>query len=76
MDYLAVMDLKRENPVQLPTKFTAKEGLSIPKNVSTPELAHRWKHLRSKAKHMTPRLLNVRIGLLISSNCRNRRIRK
>ena len=64
MDYLAVMDLKRENPVQLPTKFTAKEGVSISKNVSTPELAHCWKHLRSKAKHMTPRLLNVRIGLM------------
>ena len=33
-------------------------------------------HLRSIAKHMPPRLLNVRIGPLISSNCGNRRIRK
>ena len=76
MDYLAVMDLKWENPVQLPMKFIIKEELSTPKNVPTPELAHRWKHLRSIAKHMPPRLLNVRIGPLNSSNCKNRRIRK
>ena len=42
MDYLVVMDLKWENPVQLPMKFTIKEELSTPKNVPTTELAHRW----------------------------------
>ena len=57
-------------------KFTIKEELSTLKKVPTPGLAHRWKHLRSIAKHMPPRLLNVRIGLLISSDCKNRRIMK
>jgi len=32
------MDLKREDPVQLPRKFTVKEDLSTPKNVSKPQL--------------------------------------
>ena len=35
----------------------------------TPELAHRWKHLRSIAKELPTQLPNVRIGLLIGSNC-------
>ena len=71
MDYLAVMDLKWENPVQLPMKFTIKEELSTPKNVPTPEPAHLWKHLsQTHASTVTW------IGPLISSNCKNRRITK
>lgn len=62
---LAFMALKSENPVQLPTKFINKE-LSRSKNLPKPELTHRWKHLRSIAKHLPLQLLNVRIDLLIS----------
>ena len=62
---LALMALKSENPVQLPTKFINKE-LSASKNLPKPELTNRWKHLRSIAKHLPPRLINVRIDLLIS----------
>ena len=57
-------------------KITIKEELPTLKKVLTPGLAHRWPLVRSTAKHMPPRSLNVRIGLLISSNCRNRRIMK
>lgn len=62
---LAFMTLKSEIPVQLPTKFINKE-LSTSKNLPKPELTHRWKHLRSIAKHLPLQLLNVRIDLLIS----------
>lgn len=34
-----------------------------------PELAHRWKHLRSIAKELSTQLPNVKIGPLIGSNC-------
>ena len=36
---------KMRESSQRPMKFTIKEELSTPKNVPTPELAHRWKHL-------------------------------
>lgn len=62
---LALMVLKSENPVQLTTKFINKE-LSRSKTLPKPELTHRWKHLRSIAKHLPLQLLNVRIDLLIS----------
>ena len=68
MNGLIVTDLKGKNPIQLPKIFT-KEDLSTPENVPTPELAHRWKHLRSIAKELPTQLPNVRIGLLIGSNC-------
>ena len=48
---LIVTDVKGENSIQLPKIFT-KEDLSTPQNVPTPELAHRWKHLRSIAKEL------------------------
>ena len=35
----------------------------------TPELAHRWKHLRNIAKDLPPQFPDARIGLLIGSNC-------
>lgn len=62
---LAFMALKSDNPVQLTTKLIDKE-LSRSKNLPKPELTHRWKHLRSIAKHLPLQLLNVRIDLLIS----------
>ena len=67
MDYLAVMDLKWENPVQLPMNFPHPKTCQ---RLSSPIVGN------ISAKHMLPRLLNVRIGQLISSNCKNRRIRK
>ena len=60
--------MKGENPIQLPKIFT-KDELSTPKTVPTPELAYRWKHLRSIAEDLPLQLPDVRIGLLIGSNC-------
>jgi len=65
---LVVSDLKGDNTVQLPKIFTKKD-LSTCENVPMPELAHRWKHLKGIEADLPPQLPNVKIGLLIGSNC-------
>jgi len=60
--------LNGDHPIELPKIFT-KEDLSWSKNVPTPELAHRWKHLRNIPKDLPPQFPDARIGLLIGSNC-------
>ena len=65
---LVVTDLKGDNTVQLPKIFTKKD-LSTCKNVPTPDLAHRWKHLRGIEVELPPQLPNAKTGHLIGSNC-------
>jgi len=50
---LVVSDLKGDNTVQLPKIFTKKD-LSTCNNIPTPELAHRWKHLKGIEADLPP----------------------
>jgi len=54
--------------MQLPKIFTKKD-LSTCENVSTPELAQRWKQLIGIEADLPPQLLDVKIGFLIGSYC-------
>ena len=65
---LVVSDLKGDNAIQLPKIFTKKD-LSTCENAPSPDLAHRWKHLKGIEADLPPQLPNAKIGLLIGSNC-------
>lgn len=65
---LVVTDLNGNNTVRFPKIFT-KKNLSTCENVPTPELAHRWKHLKRIEADLPPQLPDAKIGLLIGSNC-------
>ena len=65
---LVISDLKGDNTIQLPKIFTKKD-LSTCENVPSPDLAHRWKHLKGIEADLPPQLPNAKIGLLIGSNC-------
>ena len=65
---LVVSDLKGDNAMQLPKIFTKKD-LSTCENAPSPDLAHRWKHLKGIEADLPPQLPNAKIGLLIGTNC-------
>lgn len=62
---LVVSDLKGDNTVQLPKIFTKKD-LSTCDNIPTPELAHRWKHLKGIEADLPLQLPNAKIGLRLA----------
>ena len=55
---LVISDLKGDNTIQLPKIFTKKD-LSTCQNVLSPDLAHRWKHLKGIEADLPPQLMGT-----------------
>lgn len=66
---LVVTDLNGNNSINIPKTFTKEDISAIEEDVPTPELAHRWKHLKRIEADLPSRLPGAKIGLLIGSNC-------
>ena len=66
---LTVTDLDGDNSISLPKAFTKLKMPATNHDVPRPELARKWPHLARVAAHVQPLMSNVKIGLLIGTNC-------
>ncbi|XP_028418430.1 uncharacterized protein LOC114543776 [Dendronephthya gigantea] len=66
---LVVSDLNGANTITLPKVFTRDEIPGTKNEIPRPELYSKWKHLERVSEQVPPYLADVRIGLLIGTNC-------
>ena len=66
---LTVTDLDSDNSISLPKAFTKLKMPATNQDIPRPELARKWPHLARVADHLHPLMSNVKIGLLIGTNC-------
>ncbi|CAB4017958.1 Hypothetical predicted protein, partial [Paramuricea clavata] len=66
---LTVSDLDGNNSISLPKAFTKLEMPATSQDIPRPEQARKWPHLARVADYVHPLIPNVKIGLLIGTNC-------
>jgi hypothetical protein len=66
---LIVSDLDGANSITLPKVFSRDEIPGCKTEIPHQELCHKWKHLERVVEQVHPYMENVKIGLLIGTNC-------
>ena len=66
---LIVTDLRGHNPVEIPKLYTRESIPVSHKQIPTPEILSKWKHLKDVSKEVSTYNPEIEIGLLIGSNC-------
>ena len=66
---LLMSDLNDENTIELPKTFVKEEipgnGLRVPR----PESLRKWTHLQRVIDEVPPHMENIKVGLLVGTNC-------
>ena len=66
---LKITDLKQEITIELPKVFTREAIPCKPSQIPKPEVTMQWKHLNVIAKEIMPYRQDVKVGLLIGTDC-------
>ena len=66
---LVVSDLNGDNSIELPKTFTRDEIPGTETEIPCLELYYKWQHLKCVAEQVPPYMTDVKIGLLIGTNC-------
>ena len=66
---LVVSDLNGDNAIKLPKTFTRDEIPGTETEILRPELSRKWQPLKRVAEQVPTYMTNVKIGLLIRTNC-------